>query len=385
MPNDQVAPEVRTTSPVTDSSGPPTRLRSTDIARLAGVSVSAVSLAFNGRPGLSDATRQRILDIAEELNWRPHRAARALKGASNEAIGIVIARPAQTLGVEPFFAQFLSGLQSRLSSNGIATQLLIVEDVTAQVAVYRRWAAERRVDGLVLLDLTVDDVRPQLVADLGIPAVVLGSHADLMPLTGVWVDDHAAMVSVLEYLVSLGHGRIGYVTGITSYQHTQRRLQTVDEGRATLGIDVTCVATDYSDAQGALATRRLMEAAPRCTAIIYDNDIMAAAGLGVLTEMGVQVPGEVSIVSFDDSVLMSLTHPPITALTRDTFALGELTATELLRVVADRPAPRAVQAPTPRLIVRGSTAPPESALRGEGAADVPVAPRTPRDGSPPVR
>ncbi|KAK1185119.1 LacI family DNA-binding transcriptional regulator [Streptomyces sp. NBS 14/10] len=342
----------------TPTGEPPPRLRSTDIARLAGVSVAAVSIAVNGRPGLSDATRKRILDVADELNWRPHLAARALKGATNDVVGIVIARPARTLGVEPFFAQFLSGLQSCLSNRGIATQLLIVEDTATQIAVYRRWAAENRVDGLVLLDLAVDDVRPQLVADLGIPAVVLGSHGNPMPLTSVWVDDHAATVSILDHLVGLGHRRIGHVSGTVSYQHTQRRLRAIDEVRDSAGIDVTSIATDYSDAQGASATRRLLEAQPRYTAVVYDNDVMAVAGLGVATEMGIPVPDEVSVVSFDDSVLTTMARPTLTALTRDTFALGTLTATELLRVMAERPQPRPVQAPTPQLVVRQSTAPP---------------------------
>ncbi|WP_188196556.1 LacI family DNA-binding transcriptional regulator [Nonomuraea sp. SYSU D8015] len=362
-PNDEVPPQDSAASPDSPERPEPPeptpgRLRSTDIARLAGVSVSAVSLAFNARPGISDSTRKRILDIAEELNWRPHRAARALKGAGNDVVGIVIARPARTLGVEPFFAHVLSGLQSRMSIEGIATQLLIVEDTEAEVAVYRRWAAENRVDGLVLFDLAVDDVRPQLVADLRIPAVILGGHGAPSPLTSVWADDHAAMTRILDYLSSLGHRFIGHVSGVPSYQHTRRRLRAVADARETLGVDIVTVETDYSDTQGASATRRLLEASPRCTAIIYDSDVMAVAGLGVATEMGVRVPDDVSIVSFDDSVLTRLPHPPITALTRDTYALGTLTATELLHVMAERPEPRAVQAPTPELVPRGSTAPP---------------------------
>ncbi|MGP3915006.1 LacI family DNA-binding transcriptional regulator [Nonomuraea sp. 10N515B] len=360
--NDEVPPQDSAAGPPESSESvtgaSPGRLRSTDIARLAGVSVSAVSLAFNARPGISDATRKRILDVAEELNWRPHRAARALKGASNDVVGIVIARPARTLGVEPFFAHVLSGLQSRLSNEGIATQILIVEDSQAEVAVYRRWAAENRVDGLVLFDLAVDDVRPQVIADLRLPAVILGGHGGPLPLSSVWVDDHAAMTRILGYLAALGHRSIGHVSGVPAYQHTRRRLQAIADAHASLDLDIVSVATDYSDTQGASATRQLLETSPRCTAIIYDSDVMAAAGLGVATEMGVRIPGEVSIVSFDDSILTQLPHPPITALTRDTYALGTLTATELLHVMAERPEPRAVQAPTPELVLRGSTAPP---------------------------
>lgn len=257
--NDEVPPQDSAAGPPESSPG---RLRSTDIARLAGVSVSAVSLAFNARPGISDATRKRILDVAEELNWRPHRAARALKGASNDVVGIVIARPARTLGVEPFFAHVLSGLQSRLSNEGIATQILIVEDAEAEVAVYRRWAAENRVDGLVLFDLAVDDVRPQVIADLRVPAVVLGGHGAPLPLSSVWVDDHAAMNRILAYLATLGHRSIGHVSGVPAYQHTRRRLQAVADAHERLDLDIVSVATDFSDTQGASATRQLLEASP---------------------------------------------------------------------------------------------------------------------------
>ncbi|WP_431836637.1 LacI family DNA-binding transcriptional regulator [Cellulomonas sp. Y8] len=346
------------TRPPAASSAAPARVTSADIARIAGVSVSAVSLAFNGRPGIGDATRQRILDVARDLNWRPLRAARALKGAANEAVGLVIARPARTLGVEPFFAHILSGLQSRLSHDGIALQLLIVEDTAAEIATYRRWAAEHRVDGLVLLDLVVDDPRPAVVAELGVPAVMLGGHGEDGPVSSVWVDDHAAMAHVLEYLAALGHRDLGHVSGVAEFQHTRRRLDAVAEHAPDLGVTVRSIPTDFSDAQGAAATRRLLMSRPRPTAIVYDSDVMAVAGLAVAAEMGVRVPQDVSVLSFDDSTLTEMTHPSVTALARDTYELGALTAAELLRVVAEPGVVRHVQGATPELVVRGSTAPP---------------------------
>lgn len=341
-------------------SAPPTRVTSADVARIAGVSVSAVSLAFNDKPGLSDETRRRVLDVALDLNWRPHRAARALKIVTSDVVGLVIARPARTLGVEPFFAHIMSGLQARLSHDGIALQILIVEDTEAELATYRRWAAEMRVDGLVLLDLVVDDPRPALVADLGIPAVMLGGHGEDAPIPSVWVDDHEAMTLALEYLAVLGHTVIGHVSGTPSFQHTVRRLEATAECSGRLGIEVRSVPTDFSDAQGADATRRLLMGRPHPTAVLYDSDVMAIAGLGVAAEMGVHVPQDLSVLSFDDSILTQLTHPTVTALARDTHALGVLTASELLRTIADRRTVRHVQGPTPHLVVRGSTAPPRA-------------------------
>lgn len=336
----------------------PARPTSSDIARRAGVSVSAVSLAFNNRPGISEATRQRIFDVARELNWRPHRAARALKGAATDVVGLVIARPARTLGVEPFFAHILSGLQSRLSHDLISLQLLIVEDIEAEIATYRRWAAEHRVDGMVLLDLTTDDPRPAVVTELGLPAVMLGGHGEDAPLSSVWVDDYGAMVHLLEYLAALGHRRIGHVSGTPAFQHTARRLLAVTELSEKIGIEVQSVPTDFSDAQGAAATRRLLSHRPRPTAIVYDSDVMACAGLGVATEMNTAVPSDLSIASFDDSILTQMTHPSITSLSRDTYELGTLVASQLLKLINERGGVDHVQGATPSLVIRGSTAAP---------------------------
>ncbi|GAA3012313.1 LacI family DNA-binding transcriptional regulator [Kitasatospora albolonga] len=327
-----------------------------DIAREAGVSKGAVSFALNGRPGVSEATRQRILAVAERMNWRPHSAARALGGARAGAVGLVIARPARTIGVEPFFAQLLSGLQAGLSARSVALELMVVEDTAAETEVYRRWASEHRVDGLVVVDLQTRDRRIAVLEELALPTVVLGGPGGHGTLSSVWADDREAMLSIVDYLAALGHRRIAHLAGLPAFQHTQRRIRAVRDAAKRLGLEAVSVPTDFSDAEGAAATRAQLAKAARPTALVYDSDVMALAGLGVAAEMGVSVPGELSVVSFDDSVLTRVVHPALTALTRDTFALGEQVARTLLSAV-DEPGRQAVlQMPTPRLVVRESTA-----------------------------
>ncbi|MFJ1708766.1 LacI family DNA-binding transcriptional regulator [Kitasatospora sp. NPDC088346] len=330
-----------------------------DIARRAGVSKGAVSFALNGRPGVSETTRERILRVAEEMNWRPHSAARALGGARAGAVGLVLARPARTIGVEPFFAQLLSGLQAGLSAHAVALQLMVVEDTAAEVDVYRRWASEHRVDGFILVDLQLRDPRIEVLEELGLPSVVLGGPGRHGTLPSVWADDREAMLSIVDYLAALGHRRIAHLAGLPAFQHTQRRIRALRDASRRLGLEeAVSVPTDFSDAEGAAATRTLLARAGRPTAIVYDSDVMAVAGLGVAAEMGVSVPGDLSIVSFDDSVLARIVHPALTALSRDTFALGEQVAGVLLRAVADPSSAEDLKTPTPRLTVRESTAPP---------------------------
>lgn len=333
-----------------------------DIARRAGVSKGAVSYALNGQPGVSDATRRRVLAIAEEIGWNPNSAARALSGAAANAFGLALRRPASTLGLEPFYMELISGVEAELSARSYALMLQVVADPDAEIALYRRWWGERRVDGVLVCDLRLDDPRVKVLEELGLPAVVVGGPDGVGGLANVWSDDGAAVVETVEYLVALGHRRIARVGGMPDLRHTRTRMEAWDDVCRRLHLPMALSEhTDYSGEQGAHATRRLLSATPRPTAILYDNDVMAIAGLAVAQEMGLAVPGDLSLVAFDDSPLCRLVHPPLTALTRDIPAYGALAARQLLEVVSGGAEQVSRQADTARLTPRGSTARPDSA------------------------
>ncbi|MFB7787810.1 LacI family DNA-binding transcriptional regulator [Streptomyces vinaceus] len=334
-----------------------------DIARRAGVSESAVSFALNGRPGVSQDTRARIRGVAEELGWQPNSAARALSGERSGAVGLVLARPAQTLGVESFFLQLVSGIQEVLSADRVALLFQVVDGIDAECAVYRRWWAERRVDGVLVVDPRTDDPRPELLTRLGLPAVMIGGTGAGAPLSSVWADDARAMAQVVDHLHGLGHRRITHVAGLPGLAHTARRIASLRAEARARGLDpehVRSVVTDYSDTEGAAATRRVLAEPEPPTALVYDNDVMAVAGIAAAAELGIAVPGRISVVAWDDSALCRVTHPRLTALVRDTAGFGRLAAEELLGVLAGSP-PRAREGERPRLEPRESTAPPAAA------------------------
>jgi DNA-binding LacI/PurR family transcriptional regulator len=335
----------------------PRRPTIADIAERAGVSKVSVSYALNGNPGISDDTRRRIVAIADEIGWHPNRAARALSASRSGACGLALARPARTLAYEPFFSKLLSGIEAELSARQLALMLQIVEDVDAETAALRRWWAEHRVDGVLLVDLRVDDPRVAAVEDLHLPAVIVGGPGPTGSLPYLPGNDADGVCQIVDHLVALGHRRIDRVAGSSAFASTQVRTKVFKQALAQAGAKGRVVATDFSSSAGAVATRKLLSRGPTSTAIVYDNDIMAVAGLGVAQEMGVSVPNELSIVSFDDSILCEVVRPSLTACARDVEAYGARAACALIALIEGEKVGLQGDEPS-KLITRGSTAAP---------------------------
>ncbi|MGH8891257.1 MAG: LacI family DNA-binding transcriptional regulator, partial [Acidothermaceae bacterium] len=309
-----------------------------DIAREAGVSKGAVSFALNGQRGVSESTRRRVLDIAREIGWNPNGAARALSGAPSNNVGMALRRPARILGVEPFFMELISGVEAELSARSYALTLQVVADQAAELAVYRRWWGERRVDGVLVCDVRVDDPRIEVLEELALPAVVIGASSGTKNLVRVWADDAAAIVEAVEYLAALGHRRIARVGGLPELLHTAIRTDAFAQACRECGVEpAVTISSDYTGEDGARATRRLLSSPDAPTAILYDNDVMAVAGLAVAHEMGLTVPADVSLVAWDDSPLCQLVHPALTAVSRDIPGYGAIAARQLMSVIAGEP------------------------------------------------
>jgi DNA-binding LacI/PurR family transcriptional regulator len=338
----------------------PPRVTIKDVAAAAGVSKGAVSLAFNNKPGVSEATRDRIFAVARQLGWAPNSAARSLSRQSVGTVGLALCRPARLLGLEPFYMEFVSGIESVLAERDCSLLLRLVGSLEEEVTLQERWWRERQVDGSILVDFHQADPRIGPLRELGLPAVGVG-HPDLTGgLPSVWTDDATAVAEAVRYLAALGHRRIARVGGPGDLGHSRIRAAAFEGTMRELGLDGgRYVETGFSGEEGARATRMLLVTPERPTAIVYDNDIMAVAGLGVAAEMGVCVPDDLSLLAWDDSQLCRLTHPTLSAMSHDVHAFGAEVARTLFDVLAGRQFTSRPVA-TPSLVPRGSTAPPRA-------------------------
>ena len=328
--------------------GPSSRATMADIAARLDISKAAVSYALNGQPGVSSATRQRVLDLAKEIGWYASSSARALSGAETGVVGLVLSRPSDLLTIETFFMHFLSGVEQVLTERGSSLLLRVIgEHPAAEAKTYERWWGERRVDGVILVDERYQDLRLPAVEQLGLPAVLCGGPIKGSDLPCLWTDHGADALCVMEHLVGLGHKRIGHVSGPARFEHERSRRRGVRRAGRSLGATVDTLEAEYTGPEAAEVTRR----------IVFASDVMALAGLGVASARGLVVPAQLSVVSWDDSYLTTLVHPSVTALWRDTPAYGALAATVLLDLVNGRN-PGRIQVPASTLIVRETTAPP---------------------------
>ncbi len=328
-----------------------------DIARRAGLTKAAVSFALNGQPGVSEATRARVLRIAQDIGWQPNSAARALSDGKAGAFGLVVDRPARVLGIEPWFMQLISGIQAELAAASTSLLFTVAENLDAEIELYRTWWAQRRVDGVILVDLREDDRRVAELVALGLPTVAIGAPAGAGPLVSVSFDDAEATRTVVDYLAELGHRRIAHVTGLPGLLHTRIRDEQFHASAEAAGLECVSVTGDYTGERGRQATTELLRAKHPPTAILYDNDLMAIAGLTVAQRLRVIVPDELSIVAWDDSSLCELVHPALTALHRDIPAYGAQAAKALLALTAGGISTSFCQE-VPTLTVRGSTGKP---------------------------
>ena len=203
------------------------------------MSPAAVSFAVNGRPGVGEETRARILETAKELGWHPSASARALTEARARTIGLVLARQTEELEADSFFVRFLAGIERKLAAADYALLLHLVPVAGAEktLGAYERLAAGGRVDGFLLTDPELEDPRLHLLRGRGAARGRRRAARTRLAVSVGGDRSRPGMVEAVEHLVSLGHERIGFLGGGESYEHVQRRLLRWREAVQAAGLD----------------------------------------------------------------------------------------------------------------------------------------------------
>jgi DNA-binding LacI/PurR family transcriptional regulator len=336
-----------------------------DVASRAGVAISTASVALNDRPGVSDSTRKRIREVADELGFTASVRGKSLSAKRAFALGLVLQRDTAVLGSDPFFGAFLGGVESILNGRDYALVLQMATESEDALKRYRRLAADRRVDGVFLLEIQTDDPRVPLLQDLHLPAV--GANAvDGFPFPSVRQDHRAGIASLVNYLIGVGHTRIAHVTGTPSFIHTHQREAAWRESLAAAGLEPgPSLPGDFTYEGGRRAADRLLGIPDRPTAVICANDLTAIGLMTRVQELGLSVPEDISVAGYDGIELGGYLRPTLTTVRTDPAEIGAEAARLLLDVV-DGVAVSDVDVAAAALQLRESTGP------------APVTGRTPR-------
>jgi DNA-binding LacI/PurR family transcriptional regulator len=343
------------------------RVRLRDVAERAGVSVGSASQAF-GRPELvSDEVRERVLAAADELGYPgPDPAARRLRTGRAGALGLIFAERLGYQFTDPAAPAFLRGVAVGIEDEPLG--LLLIPDSRRREEAART-VREAAVDGFIIYSSPQNDPRVEAALARRLPIVTVDQPRGAQtPFVGI--DDRAAASSAAEYLRGLGHERVGVLSFVTTLDPraslaldlSVERLLGYEEGLGAAW-DPSLVRTCRPNAPDPAreATLDLLRLAEPPTAILAMSDIFAIGALQGAAEAGVAVPGELSVVGFDDSPIAQQASPPLTTVSQPQEEKGRLAARYLLEEVergsAASSRSRDTILPT-ELVVRGSTAPP---------------------------
>jgi len=333
-----------------------TRVNLKQLAEHLGLSTTTLSLVLNNSPGsnaIPRETQERIFAAAERFKYHPNPIARSLRSQRTYTLGVLV--PEMSDG---YSAMVLSGVEDFLLREGYFYFIGSHRHKLELIEEYSRLYAQRCVEGLILVDTPMRH-------SLRMPVVSVSGHDTVEGITNIVLNHQRAAELALECLAGLGHERIAVIKGQEFSSDTEVRWAAIRDTAEAMGIPVRTELVaqlegdDPSPEPGYRATRRLVEAGGRFTAIFAFNDISAIGAIRTLREAGYRVPEDVSVVGFDDTAGAAFHYPALTTIRQPLRRMGALAAEWVLRRIAGSPAapyPGEVEV-EPELVVRQSTAP----------------------------
>lgn len=308
-----------------------------DVARVANVAPSTVSRVIANSPRISEKTKERVREVMDQLGYHPNFIARSLASQSTRAIGLVMPSSTDAVFQNPFFPTVLTGLSEGAHSKQYAlhmttgkTENEIFDGVVAMVQ-------GGRVDGVVLLYSKVEDKVIAYLRERDFPFVVIGKpFKDDDNISYVDNDNFKAGKEVTEHLIQLGHDRIGFIGGNLDLVVTVERLLGYEKALRNSGlslVDDYIVNDEFLRESGQDAVKELLSLENPPTAMVVADDLMALGVLNKLDEMGIAVPEDISIVSFNNVLIAEMARPPLTSVDINIFDLGYQAAKSLIQKI----------------------------------------------------
>lgn len=333
-----------------------------DLARALGLSASTVSRALAGHERIPQVTRDRVQALAQDLGYAPNRAAQNLVGGRSSGFaGLVLTDPGYGRE-DSYLGEYISGLGAGLAETGIDLFLTAVPAGQSELTVIRNIVTARRADGLILGRTSEADPRVDYLLSLGFPFVTHGRVlGEDLPFSWVDTDGTTAFAEAFDLLYGLGHRRFALLTieePMTFRHHRTEGLRQAIERRGDPDVSLSVATTSrYDRARRQEVVHALLTADPRPTAILTLFDSLALNVLQVAESLSLSVPGDVSVIGFDNIASAAMARPGLTTFDSDTFSSARETARMLVERIQSPEAGQQSLLIRPKLVLRASHGP----------------------------
>ncbi|WP_328888907.1 LacI family DNA-binding transcriptional regulator [Streptomyces sp. NBC_00316] len=328
-----------------------------EVAARAGVGRGTASRVINGSPRVSEHTREAVEAAVAELGYVPNRAARALAANRTDAIALVVPEPETRFFAEPYFSDIVRGVGAALADTEMQLLLTLVGSDRERKRL-AQYLTAHRVDGVLLVSVHADDPLPDLLEQLGMPAVMSGRRSASETLAAVDSDNFEGARSAVGHLISRGRRTIATITGRLDVYGAQRRVDGYRKAMAAAGlgpVEQLIVPGDFTEEGGARAMRDLLARRPDVDAVFAASDVMAAGARQVLREAGRRIPDDVALVGFDDSAVARHMDPALTSVRQPIEEMGRAMTRLLLQEIAGENEERPQIVLPTELVVRDSS------------------------------
>lgn len=330
----------------------------TDVAEAANVSKKTVSRVINNHPDVAEKTRLHVQRVITQMGYRPSVLARGLAQGRTNTVAVIIDESAEDVFTYPLYSETLRGISSALEAENFDMLVRFNRDETPYIDLYQ----QRRVDGLILLSMQMDDPQLPLLFNSTTPYVLtLRASTDNSGSNWVDVDFEAGAQQAATHLISLRHRHIAFLTSSPNKFYVHSLMQGY---RAVLKIhglpvrDDLIVITEPYTSVSVDTVAAIMRGPERPTAFVCSDDLKAVQLLQIMQDLGYRVPRDVSIIGCDDALIAQFANPSLTTIRQDAFHKGHLAAKTLLELMQTKRIQPPTQTLLPtELIVRESTGP----------------------------
>lgn len=309
------------------------------IAKMAGVSKSTVSRVVNNQPNVNEKTRQRVMEIIRDANFRPNKAARALVTQHTRVLSIVIPQPLAATFTDPYFPRLLQSISAKANQRDYAIMLWIGDNAEEEGRFSDRILNNSFFDGVLIASAVDDDPLLGRLVGAGFPYIIIGPPQPGVPHY-VDVDNVRGARDAVRHLINLRYRRIGTITGVLNMGAARNRLRGYEDALTEAGMPVDpalILPGDYSETKSYEAMRHLI--ALGVDAVFCASDVMALGAMRAINDAGLQVGGDIGVVGFDDMPFSATLQPGLTTIHQPIDELGDRATDILIRMIEGQSIP----------------------------------------------